>query len=91
MNVLHHYQDAASLIIKLRNLLTSDGQLYLTSLVKNNRLIGDEYLAFLYSKGWFVKPLKNVELRKLLQDSSNSSMSFWTEGNMAYATISFPS
>lgn len=86
MNVLHHYADVASLVMKLKNLLTHGGYIYLTSLVTNNRFIGDRYLNVLHNQGWLVSPRKNGELRKLLQESLTTGVSFWTEGNMAYAT-----
>lgn len=86
MNVLHHYADVANLVRTLKNLLTDNGDIYLTSLVMNSRFVGDRYLSLLHKKGWLVQPRKNGELRKLLQDSLKTNTSFWTEGNMAYAT-----
>src|SRR5262249_31305772 len=68
MNVLHHYADAASLILKLKSLLTDSGYIYLTALVTNNRLIGDQYLRVLHNRGWLVRPRTNAEMRELLQD-----------------------
>jgi ubiquinone/menaquinone biosynthesis C-methylase UbiE len=86
MNVLHHYADVTTVILSLRNLLTRSGDIYLTSLVKNHRLIGDQYLSLLHNMGWVVKPREKRELRTILEDSLKTSSSFWMEGNMAYAT-----
>ncbi len=86
MNVLHHYAAAESLVLGLKNLLSKNGHIYLTSLVTNNRFIGDHYLNVLYQQGWIVPPRKDGELKELLQDSLKIAVSFWTEGNMAYAT-----
>jgi ubiquinone/menaquinone biosynthesis C-methylase UbiE len=86
MNVLHHYADIADLVLKLKNLLTESGSIYLTSLVTNNRFPGDRYLSALHNKGWLVHPRTKDELKNLLQQSLRTEMRFWMEGNMAYAT-----
>ena len=85
MNLLHHYADGGGLVLKLKNLLTESGCLYLTSLVTNNRFPGDHYLSALHNKSWLVQPRTKDELAKLLQESL-TEMRFWTRGNMAYAT-----
>ena len=88
MNVLHQFDDAASLIPKLRRLLTGeDSCLYLTSLVLNRRFIGDCYLRVLYNAGEFVRPRTSVGLEKLLVDALTQSITYTTKGNMAYATL----
>jgi SAM-dependent methyltransferase len=86
MNVLHHYADVAGLVLKLKNLLTESGCIYLTSLVTNNRFPGDHYLSALHNKGWLAQPRIKDELKKLLQESLGTEIRFWTKGNMAYAT-----
>lgn len=86
MNVLHQYQAAAALIPNLKKLLTRDGCLYLTSLVTNNRFVGDRYLGVLHASGEFVRPRSSDELRKLIDGSLNQDVSYRTKGNMAYAT-----
>ena len=86
MNVLHHYADAAALIPNLHRLLTVDGHLFLTSLVANNRFIGDRYLNALYSSGEFVRPRSGLELRELLNKSLNQEVSCRVKGNMAFVT-----
>lgn len=86
MNVLHHFEDAARLLPRLKGLLAPDGHLYLTSLVANNRFIGDRYLAALYASGEFVRPRSNLELREILDSALCGKVSYRTKGNMAYAT-----
>lgn len=86
MNVLHHVADAEGLIKGLKELLECGGRLYLTSLVKGNRLIGDRYLDALYRRGDFVRPRTGVELESLLAGSFEQVVNYRTHGNMAYAT-----
>jgi SAM-dependent methyltransferase len=86
LNVLHQIADAARLIPNLNALLTSDGHLYLTSLVSNSRFVGDHYLSVLYKTGEFVRPRSSVELKRLLSDSLGAGVNFETKGNMAFAT-----
>jgi len=91
LNVLHQFADAAKLIPNLKALLTSDGHLYLSSLVSNSRFVGDRYLSVLHRTGEFVRPRSSVELKELLSDSLSGSVSYQTKGNMAYATTdAFP-
>lgn len=87
MNVLHHIEDAESLITGLKRLLVVGGGLYLTSLVKGNHLIGDRYLELLYKRGDFVRPRSYAEVTTLLADSFDESVRCWAHGNMMYATI----
>src|SRR5690348_6549664 len=68
MNVLHHFADARTLLSRLVDLLTVDGHLYLTTLVTNNRLIGNYYLRLLHQCGWLAKPWTSQKLKTLLQD-----------------------
>jgi ubiquinone/menaquinone biosynthesis C-methylase UbiE len=86
MNVLHHVADGAGLIRGLNALLASDGQLHLTSLVKNNRLVGDGYLNLLHKQGWIVRPRTSGEVKHLLEDSLAARIDYRLDGNMAYAT-----
>jgi SAM-dependent methyltransferase len=91
LNVLHQIADAAKLIPNLNALLTSEGNLYLTSLVSNGRFVGDRYLTVLHRAGEFVRPRSSVELQELLSDCLSGSVSYQTKGNMAYATTAaFP-
>jgi len=84
MNVIHHYADASTLIRNL-NSLTGGGHIYVTSLVINDRSVGDWYLRTLNRMGWLVHPRTAGELKELLEDALHTGLQFWTEGNMAYA------
>lgn len=86
MNVLHHLEDAAALISNLKELLTDQGYLFLTSLVSNNRFIGDRYLQALYLTREFVRPRSSLELQEILNDSLNQETSYRVKGNMAFVT-----
>lgn len=90
MNVLHHLENAAALMPSLKRLLCDRGHLYLTSLVSNNRFVGDRYLNALYATGEFVRPRSNLELKDILDRSLNQEVSYRVKGNMAFAsTASF--
>jgi ubiquinone/menaquinone biosynthesis C-methylase UbiE len=87
LNVLHQFEDAASLLPNLKRLLKDDGHLYLTSLVSNHRFVGDRYLDALHATGEFVRPRSKVELGELLDRSFSQKVSYKTKGNMAYVTM----
>jgi SAM-dependent methyltransferase len=87
MNVLHLYRgDAGALVSNLGRLLKDGGRLYLTSLVRGGRLVGDSYLRLLHGAGEFVRPRSEEELRGLLEKSLGQKVACGTRGNMAYAT-----
>jgi ubiquinone/menaquinone biosynthesis C-methylase UbiE len=86
LNVLHQFEDAAALIPKLKSLLTGGGHLYLTSLVSNDRFIGDRFLKALHATGEFVRPRSKLELKEMLDRSLGQKVSYRIKGNMAYAT-----
>ncbi len=85
-NVLHQFEEAAALIPNLKKLLMDNGHLFLTSLVANDRFIGDHYLKALYATGEFVSPRTNRELRELLDRTLGQEISYRTKGNMAFIT-----
>ena len=82
LNVLHQFADAAALISNLNDLLVNNGNLYLTSLVSNNRTVGNWYLNVLHRTGEFVPPRHERELRELF----DQEMSCDVKGNMAFVT-----
>ena len=86
MNLLHHLADAAGLLQGLKATLVGGGQLYLTTLVKNNRFVGDRYLNLLHKQGWIVRPRNEVELKRLVEDALSINPGYKLEGNMAYVT-----
>lgn len=86
LNVLHQFKAAEALISNLKGLLTEGGHLYLTSLVSNNRFVGDRYMDVLHATGEFVRPRSGLELREILDRSFNHKASCSIKGNMAYVT-----
>ena len=76
MNVLHLFEDAASLLPKLDALLADGGSLCLTSLVKSGRFVGDRYLDLLHASGEFVRPRGGEELRLLLNRTLRGGVSY---------------
>jgi SAM-dependent methyltransferase len=85
MNVLHHVADAAVVLCGLKGLLAEGGRLYLTTLVKTGRLIGDRYLDALHRSGHVVRPRAADELEDLLSQCFDHGVRCRTAGNMAYA------
>lgn len=85
LNVLHQFSNAAALISNLKQLLTNDGDLYLTSLVLNKCFVGDRYLNALYTAGEFVRPRSERELKEILDASLGPEVSYRVKGNMAFA------
>ncbi len=85
MNVLHQFGDAESLLPKLEALLGAGGRLFLTSLVKTGRLVGDSYLGLLHASGEFVRPRGGEELEGLLRQALSREVICRLRGNMLYA------
>lgn len=81
LNVLHQFGDASALVSGLNELLSENGNLYLTTLIANNRRIGDWYLEALYRTGEFVRPRSERELRELFVNALYAQ-----KGNMAFVT-----
>ena len=86
LNVLHQFADAMDLVSGLTALLSDRGNLYLTSLISNNRAIGDWYLNALYRTGEFVRPRNEPELRALFINDVGQRISYTHKGNMAFVT-----
>jgi len=86
LNVLHQFADAAALISNLNELRSNNGDLYLTSLVSNNRTVGDWYLNVLHRTGEFVPPRDERELRELLDITLDQEIRYNVKGNMAFVT-----
>jgi SAM-dependent methyltransferase len=82
LNVLHQFDNARVLISGLSRLKNADGRLYLTSLVLNDRFIGDRYLRALYAAGEFVRPRSATELKDMFEEDQNISYS--SKGSMAF-------
>ncbi len=86
MNVLHHIEEAEPLIGNLRALLTDEGHLHLTSLVYNNRFVGDLYLNALHLSGEFASPRSSLELQQMLDRAMGEKVAYRVKGNMAFAS-----
>ncbi len=86
LNVLHQFADATALVSGLNELLSESGNLYLTSLISNNRIIGDWYLKALHRTGEFVPPRSERELRELFVNAFGERMDYAQNGNMAFVT-----
>ena len=86
LNVLHQFADARVLVSGLNELLSESGNLYLTSLIANNRIIGDWYLKALYRSGEFVRPRSEREVRDVFVNALDQRMSYTEKGNMAFVT-----
>ena len=91
LNVLHILDDAENTIRGLNRSLSGDGNLFVTSLVTNGRLVGDRYLAALHRAGEVARPRSSTELHELLDSCLDARVSFRTKGNMAYANSLRPS
>jgi ubiquinone/menaquinone biosynthesis C-methylase UbiE len=87
LNVLHQFNEAADLFSNVCRLLRPDGRFYLTSLVINERVIGDWYLRALHLAREFVRPRTRIELRRLIEtESFQSSFDLRVAGNMAFVS-----
>lgn len=85
LNVLHQFADAATLLSRFNELLSEEGNLYLTSLISNNRTTGDWYIKVLYRTGEFVRPRNERDLRELFGQAFGH-LSYVEKGNMAFIT-----
>ncbi len=86
MNVLHHIENLSVLIPSLQSMLADGGHLYLTSLVSNNRFIGDRYLKALHASGEIVRPRSNTELKETLDRFLDQRVNYRVNGNMVFAS-----
>jgi 2-polyprenyl-3-methyl-5-hydroxy-6-metoxy-1,4-benzoquinol methylase len=86
LNVLHQFADATALVSGLNELLSESGALYLSSLISNNRSVGDWYLEALYRTREFVRPRTALELREVFGKALGQRMGYEEKGNMAFVT-----
>lgn len=87
MGTLHMVEDAEGALAELRRVLHPNGRLYLSTLVKADRRLGDRCLAALHRSGAASRPRSDWELRTLLSRTSRLR-SYRREGNVAYACLS---
>ena len=84
LNVLHQFAEPTVLLQNLERLLPDEGHLFLTSLISNNRFVGDRYLNALYRMREFVRPRTSTELRSILNEALQREVRFREKGNMAF-------
>jgi ubiquinone/menaquinone biosynthesis C-methylase UbiE len=80
-NLLHCLRDTRKLLIGLKNVLTEDGRMYFTTLVKGNRL-ADKYLRALVKGGKLVA--RDIEEHKIAFKQLGMSIRYSINGNMAF-------
>lgn len=86
LNVLHQFAAATALLQNLEQLLADEGHLFLTSLISNDRFIGDRYLNALYRMREFVPPRTRSELRSILNETLQREVTYTEKGNMAFCS-----
>jgi ubiquinone/menaquinone biosynthesis C-methylase UbiE len=84
LNVLHQFGAAKELLQNLERLLTDEGHLFLTSLISNDRFIGDRYLSTLYRLREFVPPRTRAQLQSILNEAFQREITYMEKGNMAF-------
>jgi len=84
LNVLHQFAAATALLQNLQRLLSDEGHLFLTSLLLNDRFVGDRYLSALYRMREFVPPRTRSELRSILTEALQREVTYTEKGNMAF-------
>ncbi len=80
-NLLHCLDDTKKLLIELKNILSEDGRMYFTTLVKGNRL-ADRYLKALADGGKLVT--RNIDQHRDVFEELGMSIKYDIDGNMAF-------
>lgn len=80
-NLLHCLDDTKKLLIELINILSEDGRMYFTTLVKGNRL-ADRYLKALADGGKLVS--RNIDQHRDVFEELGMSIKYDIDGNMAF-------
>jgi ubiquinone/menaquinone biosynthesis C-methylase UbiE len=86
LNVLHQFAAATVLLQNLEGLLADEGHLFLTSLISNDRFIGDRYLSALYRMREFVPPRTRAQLQSILNEALQREVTYMEKGNMAFVS-----
>jgi ubiquinone/menaquinone biosynthesis C-methylase UbiE len=81
LNLLHCIDDTKKLLIGLKELLTENGKMYFTTLIKSNRL-ADRYLEALARGGKLIS--RNIKDHQTVFDQIGMSIKYDIAGNMAY-------
>ncbi len=80
-NLLHCLDDTKKLLIGLKKVLTEDGKMYFTTLIKDNRL-ADRYLEVLAEGGKLVS--RNIDQHRAVFEELGMSIKYDINGNMAF-------
>lgn len=80
-NLLHCIDDTKKILTELKNILSEDGRMYFTTLVKGNRL-ADRYLKALAGGGKLVS--RDIEQHRDVFEELGMSIECDIEGNMAF-------
>jgi ubiquinone/menaquinone biosynthesis C-methylase UbiE len=80
-NLLHCLDDTKKLLIELKNILSEDGRMYFTTLVRGNRL-ADRYLKALADGGKLVS--RNIDQHRDVFEELGMSVKYDIDGNMAF-------
>ena len=83
LNLLHCLDDTKKLVIDLKNILSENGKMYFTTLVKNNRL-ADKYLNALANSGQLVS--RSIDEHQKIFAQLKMSIKYDINGNMAFIT-----
>jgi len=83
LNLLHCLDDINKLMTGLKNVLSQDGKMYFSTLVKGNRF-GDRYLKALGNSGKLVP--RNIDQLRAVFDELNIPIRYDLFGNMAFIT-----
>jgi ubiquinone/menaquinone biosynthesis C-methylase UbiE len=81
LNLLHCLEDTKRLFIGLKDVLSDEGKIYFTTLVKGNRL-GDRYLNALAAGGKLFS--RGIEDHQATFDQLRMSVKYDVKGNMAF-------
>jgi len=81
LNLLHCLDDIKKLMIGLKNVLSEDGKMYFSTLVKGNR-VGDRYLNALGNSGKLVP--RNIDKLRAVFDELHMPIKYDLFGNMAF-------
>lgn len=88
--IVHLFEDAGTFVKILREMVTDEGSLYLTSLAQTRRLT-DVYLNFLGKTGFsgIARPKTENQLKEIFRDVLGENASFQTRGNFIFATVKY--
>jgi len=83
--LFHIFDDPSSLLREIVRILKPNGKIFLTSLC-SDRKISAKYLSFLHKKGHVSKPLKSIEIKRIIEENGIELIDFRTKGGMTYVT-----